>query len=310
MLNIKNTNNTDHRPLKLYQLNTNKSFTVHLCLLHQIYQDDDMILIQEPYISKQGKSRAMQGWITMYPTGHNQDPSQMRAIMLVNWAISTNSWSSVPLNSQDAVAINLQAPAESIIIVNIYSDGESVVIWKTIDKLFREYAAKWHDGQGLPYQFICARDFNAHHPLWDEPCNSHLFTDQALACAEHLLQLIGYHCLKMPLPALVLTLWAFSTGNYMHVNNMFCSDELLPAFTKYIVNHAAQPPYTNHFPILSTINVSSPQNSFEPWWNFWKIEWLKFYTKLREKLDALPAPCKIETTAQMYRTLDDIDQVV
>lgn len=145
MLNTKNTNNADHRLLKLYQLNTTKSLTVHSCLLHQIHQDNDMILIQEPYISKQGKSRATQGWITMYPTGHNQDLSQTRAIMLVNWAVSTNSWSSVPLNSQDAVAINLWAPAESVIIVNIYSDRGSIAIWKTIDKLFREYVAKWHD---------------------------------------------------------------------------------------------------------------------------------------------------------------------
>ncbi|KAK0437909.1 uncharacterized protein EV420DRAFT_1253164, partial [Desarmillaria tabescens] len=95
-------------------------------------------LVQEPYISKQGKSRATQGWITVYPTGHNQDPSQTRAVTLVNRAVSTNSWSSIPLITQDAVAINLRAPAESIIIVNVYSDGGSTAIWETIDKLFRE----------------------------------------------------------------------------------------------------------------------------------------------------------------------------
>ncbi|KAK0448486.1 uncharacterized protein EV420DRAFT_1224450, partial [Desarmillaria tabescens] len=79
-------------------------------------------LIQEPYISKQGKTRATQGWIAVYPTHHDQDPLLTRAVTLVNRSLSTNSWSSVPMDTQDAVAISLRTLAETIILINIYSD--------------------------------------------------------------------------------------------------------------------------------------------------------------------------------------------
>ncbi len=142
----------------------------------------------------------------------SRTPHLTRAVTLVNRSISTNAWSSIALDTQDAVAMSLQAPAETI--VNIYSDGDSTASWVTIDAMMRMYTAKRRDEWGLPYRFICAGDWNAHHPIWDEPRNSHLFTDRALERAGHLLQLIGRHHLKMPLPAFIPTLRAFSTGNY------------------------------------------------------------------------------------------------
>ncbi len=193
-------NNPTSMQLKLYQLNVNKSLIAHSCLINQVHQDDDIIMIQEPYISKQGKSRATQGWITIYPTHHKKDPHLTRAVTLVNRSLSTNAWSSIALDTQDVVAMSLHAPAETIIIVNVYSNRNSIVAWKIIDAMLREYSAKWQDERGLPYRFICAGDWNAHHPLWDESHNSHLFTDRALEQAGHLLQIIGQHHLKMPLP--------------------------------------------------------------------------------------------------------------
>ncbi len=160
--------------------------------------------------------------------------------------------------------LKLQAPEVTIIIINIYSNSSSVAAWDLVDKLISTYRAHQQDAQGKPYHVICAGDWNAHHPIWDEPRNSHLFTDQALDRAEHLLTIIGKHQLKMALPAYVPTLRAFSTRNYTCVDNMFCSDELISSFVKCIVDHAAQPPRTDHFPIVSVINISPPRNEFEP----------------------------------------------
>ncbi len=126
-------------------------------------------MIQEPYISKQGKLRATQGWLMVYPTGHDLKPSATRTVTLINQSISTNTWSSIPLETQDAVVIVLQAPAESIIVVNIYSDGSSTVTWDIIDSMLHKYTSEQWDGRGLPYRFICAGDYNTHHLLWDEP---------------------------------------------------------------------------------------------------------------------------------------------
>ncbi|KAK0455649.1 uncharacterized protein EV420DRAFT_1218264, partial [Desarmillaria tabescens] len=54
-----------------------------------------------------GKSRATQGWITVYPTNHSCDPTKTRVVILVNRSITTNAWSSIPLDTQDAIAIEL-----------------------------------------------------------------------------------------------------------------------------------------------------------------------------------------------------------
>ncbi|SJL06791.1 uncharacterized protein ARMOST_10133 [Armillaria ostoyae] len=272
--------------------------------------DDDIIMIQEPYISKQGKSRATQGWITVYPSNHEEDPSHTRALTLINRSISTNAWSSIPLATQDAVAITVRTPTESLIIVNIYSDGDSTETWELVDTVLTRFTAQRRDERGLPYRFICGGDWNAHHPLWDEPRNSHLFTDAALRRAGRLLQLVGRHHLKMPLPAFIPTLRAFSTGNYTRVDNIFCSDELLPAFIRCTVDHAAQPPRTDHFPIISTIDISPPRSDFEPRRNFRKVEWQKFYDTLKERLNTLPPPSEIEDNEQMYRMLGDLNNIV
>ncbi|KAK0448485.1 uncharacterized protein EV420DRAFT_1622243 [Desarmillaria tabescens] len=113
----------------------------------------------------------------------------------------------------------------------------------------------------------------------------------------------------MPLPAYIPTLWAFSTGNYIQVDNVFCSDELLPAFIKCTVDHAMQPPRTDHFPIISIIDITPPCNDFEPCRNFRKVEWPKFHETLETRLKDLPSPCEIRTKQQMYETLNRLDTI-
>ncbi len=70
--------------LQIYQLNMNKSLTAHSCLINQVDKNDDLILIQEPYIGKHRKSRATQGWMAVYPTRHDSDLTKTRAVTLVN----------------------------------------------------------------------------------------------------------------------------------------------------------------------------------------------------------------------------------
>ncbi len=111
--------------------------------------------------------------------------------------------------------LKLQAPEVTIIIINMYSNSSSVAAWDLVDKLISTYRAHWQDAQGKPYHVICAGDWNAHHPIWDELHNSHLFTDQALDRAEHLLTIIEKHQLKMVLPAYVPTLGILDKKLYM-----------------------------------------------------------------------------------------------
>ncbi len=75
----------------------------------------------------------------------------MRALTLINRSISTNAWSSIPLATQDAVAIIVRTPTESLIVVNIYSNGNSTETWELIDTILMKFTAQRQDERGLPY---------------------------------------------------------------------------------------------------------------------------------------------------------------
>jgi len=69
-------------------------------------------------------------------------------------------------------------------------------------------------------------DFNFHHPLWDEECNSHLFTRPNSEKAQVLIDAAADLDMQMSLPNNTLTLWALTTSNYMWPNSIFISTSL------------------------------------------------------------------------------------
>jgi hypothetical protein len=98
-------------------------------------------------------------------------------------------------------------------------------------------------------------DFNCHHPLWDEECNAHIFTRANLELAQPLLNMLGRHNMKMALPASISTLCAHNSGNYTRVDNVFCTEALIDKIIKCNMDDAARPIKTDHFPIVTQINI-------------------------------------------------------
>ena len=92
-------------------------------------------------------------------------------------------------------------------------------------------------------------DFNKHHPLWDAPEDTHLFTPANLDSASVLLTLLEDHNMEMALPAGIPTIKAFRTGNYSCPDNVFCSTDLLPSFTECNTYPHLKPARTDHLPV-------------------------------------------------------------
>ena len=69
-------------------------------------------------------------------------------------------------------------------------------------------------------------DFNQHYPLWDEECNSHLFTANNLDATQILLDLLADYNMTMTLPKDTPTLCATWTKNLTPPDNVFCSNQL------------------------------------------------------------------------------------
>ena len=139
-----------------------------------------------------------------------------------------------------------------------------------------------------PTYYIWLGDFNHHHPLWDEPQNSHLFTKHNLDLTQPLLNMLNRYNMKMALPASIPMLWAHSTGNHMRVDNICCSKDLLDSVIKCYTDNTRHPIKTDHYPIITALDAHMPKMESLPRFNFWNMNWPKFLPMLESNLDKLP----------------------
>ncbi|KAJ1309345.1 hypothetical protein OPQ81_006124 [Rhizoctonia solani] len=131
-------------------------------------------------------------------------------------------------------------------------------------------------------------DFNRHHPDWDESHNAHLFMTVALDLAQPLLDLISNASLEMALPRDLPTLQSTSSKNYMQPDNVFMSGPLIDILVSCNIAPSSHPPCTNHFPIVSALNLAATKapNFSKP--NFKRTAWPLFRQLLMERLEGLP----------------------
>jgi Endonuclease-reverse transcriptase len=107
-------------------------------------------------------------------------------------------------------------------------------------------------------------DFNRHHPLWDEPRNVHLFTCDNLNLTQPLLNMLGRYNMKIALLPFILTLQAHNTGNHTRVDNIFCTEAIMDAISKCTTDDASRPVKTDHYPIITQIDIYTPKTAWKP----------------------------------------------
>ncbi|KAF8227058.1 hypothetical protein L208DRAFT_1496931, partial [Tricholoma matsutake] len=108
--------------IQMHQQNVNKSLISQLDLLVSLRRNTyDICAIQEPYIDFNGKSRANQQWITVYPNTHKDHPQATRAAILINTNISTDGWKQTHFQHPDITAIELTGEFGTLCIINIYN---------------------------------------------------------------------------------------------------------------------------------------------------------------------------------------------
>ena len=86
---------------------------------------------------------------------------------------------------------------------------------------------------------ILGRDFNRHHPLWEEPRNSHLKSSELLLLP--LMNLIRQADLRMALPPCIPTLEALSTRNWTRPDNVWCSSHSTDLFIRCTTEPGLRP---------------------------------------------------------------------
>ena len=293
--------------LRLLQLNLNKSEKAHLDLINgSLGKNWDIILIQEPYLTHLGHIRTPNGFTSIFPHDRliNQE-STVRSVIWVNSSLSTNSWKGISIpGNNDLTAIQVDSGLFKLTIFNIYNDCNHSNTLARLQQFVNEERNRIMGGANC--YMIWGGDFNCHHPLWDRDEDDRLFTPQALRDATPLLEMIANEGLDMALPKGEPTLKHMVTNLYSRPDNVWCSAEISPLIVRCEVDAYLQPPCTDHFPIVTILEL--PQNRVEPSLtrNFRTADWESFDEGLQENLVTIPLPAPLETEEEVQRAVRDL----
>jgi Endonuclease-reverse transcriptase len=155
-----------------------------------------------------------------------------------------------------------------------------------------------------------AGDFNRHHPIWDEPRNAHLFTRENLDLTQPLLNMLARHGMKMALPPFIPTLQGHNTGNHTRVDNVFCTEDLMNTIIKCNTDDATCPVKTDHYPIITRLDIHAMRTAWEPRPNFRLTDWGELIKTLRTNLTNIPTPIEIENIKDFNVALDRLSQAI
>jgi hypothetical protein len=197
--------------------------------------------------------------------------------------------------------IQLSGPYGNCTIINVYNDCITDDTTNSLN-LYAEQNARTLF-PNLQDHIIWLGDFNRHHPIWEDERNSHLLTTLYLTKAQSLITLITDNALFMPLPKNIPTLQALNTKNWTRVDNVFCSDHIAEYFIKCNTCPNKRGPSTDHVPILSIVELDTPEASTETIHNYRDVDWKKFNEHLKAKLPNIPmVPITTENSFQNAAT--------
>ncbi|QRW23082.1 Reverse transcriptase from transposon X-element protein [Rhizoctonia solani] len=156
---------------------------------------------------------------------------------------------------------------------------------------------------------ILLGDFNRHHPAWDDPRNKHLLTDKYVEAAKPLVQLVEECLLKMALPEFTPTHKHLVSKKLSRLDNVFVSDSLYNHLIECKAYPDRQPVSTNHFPIVTKLDLTLEKAKETLRQSFTNTDWEKFNKLLTEKLKMLLTEV-IETIAEFDARLDALTKAI
>ena len=296
--------------IRIFQINLNKSEKAHLELINnKVSQLYDIMLIQEPYTTTFA-IRTPNNFRPVFPTNRIEGEEKVRSVIWVNKRLDTKNWVTIDItNTKDITAIQIKGEYGKITIYNIYNDCTH----SRNETILNNHISN-HENRALlegeDSHVIWAGDFNRHHPLWDEDKNDHLFTAQALRNAEGIINMLAEHDMVMTLPKGVPTLQHMRSKRYSRLDNFFCTASLQPFVTSCEVKPQERPTSTDHFPIVTHIDLPQTRILPDPSYNFRTADWEEFRKSLKTKIDQLPPPQQAETTQQIEEMAEDLTRIL
>jgi len=295
--------------LNIWQQNVNKSPSCQ----HDVISNNrlvrngvNLITLQEPALSGSGLTIASRDWITIYPTNHTKHPLKTRSITLVRADINVESWNQLDFPSSDVTVTQFTGQWGKITIFNIYNDGESEETLKMLTEYHCRNKGTLEQAQQGAAHIMWLGDFNRHHPCWDNPEDTRLFTNEATEAAERLIEAVADVGLELALPSGRPTHEHNVTKRWSRLDQVFLSDHS----TNLLISCDTKPEErginTDHLPILTELDLELGTIEAVAMLNFRNVNWDEFRKELVKQLEKAPAPTRITTQMQLDTRCEEL----
>jgi hypothetical protein len=223
--------------ITIWQQNINRSSTCQHDLISSTAlarRGIDIVALQEPAINNFGTTIASREWIPVYPSTHNSDPRKTRSLLLLRSDILTDQWKQVDFPSGDITIINICGNWGDMTIYNIYNNCEKNDTIHQLETISQSHTnspsrANNNNSNTGAKPILWLGDFNRHHPHWDDPADTRLFTRSAIHNAEILITAVAELGLDLVLPPGIPTHLHNVTKKWTRLDQVFISEDHLDA---------------------------------------------------------------------------------
>ena len=303
--------------LNIWQQNVNRSCTCQHDLISSVAlarQGIDIVALQEPAINNSRATIATRDWVSVYPTTHGKEPSRKCFLILIRSNIITDQWKQIDFPSGNVTTIAIHSNWGELLLYNIYNNcttNDTVIQLETFNRTRPSPNRSNINGSNSNTQpTIWLGDFNRHHPHWDNPNDTRLFTKAAIQDTEVLINAIGEIGLNMVLPLGILTHLHNVSKKWTRLDHIFITEDHMS--TIMICEALADTPgvNTDHLPILTSLDLDLARAPSNPPKNFQNVDWEEFENDLTDRLNKLPAPTAIKTTGELDKACSKLTTAV
>jgi ribonuclease HI len=299
-------------------MNMHKSKTAAYDLINELKSQSavssqyDILCIQEPWQDMYGNVKSGNRWRTLYPTSRSTLPSStaVRSTILVNRNISTGDWEQIDIpNTNDVTALLMRGHYGSLILVNIYNDGDHDEALEATRTHLRKLMQNRNLLASTTYM-IWAGDFNRHHPLWEDPSNEHLLTSSYIDKAEPLIHLLIDFDMNLTLPTAITTFQSATTGNWTRPDNVFHSENLTDHIISCQIRPELRSPGADHLPIETIIDLNLTRISTTQNRNFRAANWEEFNDELGVNIAELDFTADITNQDELDEAVNNLTKAI
>jgi ribonuclease HI len=298
-----------HGRLVIWQHNVNKSPACQHTLLSNdvlVKHDIGIVALQEPVINFLNNSIASKDWISVYPTTHCAHPGKTRTLTLIRSTYNTDSWEQIDFPSGDVTIIALKGTWGKLILFNIYNEGNRNDTIHLLKQFHRTRPDVIENAEFGETHILWVGDFNRHHPHWDDPNDTRLFTPLALRAAEVLIEAVASLGLELALPSGLPTHLHNVTKKWSRLDQVFISDHSTDLIESCDTETRFRSLKTDHLPVVTKINLEVPITQPSTCRNFREVDWEDFHNKLAARLSVLEVPQRIQNQDHLNESCESL----